>query len=99
MVFHVESISSATFVDHIVYQIGLDVYRILPDRRALFAILLAPLEVKIALSASNLRNDYRLDRGRSRSARCQHQAAFRRGGAVLRAVSFAQQSIGRPPRT
>ena len=35
MVFHVESISSATFVDHIVYQIALDVYRILSNRHAL----------------------------------------------------------------
>jgi len=52
VVFHVESILSATFVNHIVYQIGLDVYRILPDRHALLATLLAALEVKIALAAS-----------------------------------------------
>jgi len=52
VVFHVESILSATFVNHIVYQIGLDVYRILPDRHALLATLLAAHEVKIALAAS-----------------------------------------------
>jgi hypothetical protein len=37
MIFHVEAISSATFVNDIVYQIALDVYRILPDRRARLA--------------------------------------------------------------
>jgi hypothetical protein len=55
VVFHVESISSTTFVNHIVYQIALDVYRILNDRHALLATRSPrPVEVKTALRIQTL---------------------------------------------
>ncbi len=43
-------ISSAAFVNHIVYQIALDVYRILRDRRAHIVMRTTPVEVKIELA-------------------------------------------------
>ena len=98
MVFHVESLSSATFIDHIVYQIALDVYRILPDRDAVLATVLAPVEVKIALPISTM--IYRSWTGvRPSSPEASTKADFRLGGASLRAASGREQSIGGPPRT
>jgi hypothetical protein len=96
VVFHVESISSAAFVNHIVYQIALDVYRILRDRRALIVIRATPVEVKTELAP--MRSAEMIDRSwtRDRSgflARCNAPP-----NAKPRA-SFAQQSIGRSPRT
>jgi hypothetical protein len=92
---------STTFVNHIVYQIALDVYRILNDLHALLATRSPrPVEVKTALPDPNPGT---IDRSWTPVVpRCPHEAdplGPSPGLGSLRAVSFAQQSTGGPPRT